>query len=136
MQGLNFMESKLGGPGNWEVNFPAPHELDSDYLNKVRELSEDLEELKQSRDLGLTKVIALSDAVDLVPRIPLVSFTLSRRLSILRKIQPDLESSLYNPSEGRMRIVLRSLERMPSQTKVELMRQVKERARKYFPERK
>jgi len=134
VQGLNFMESKLGGTGNWEVNFPAPHELDSDYLNNVRKLSEDLEELKQSRDLGLTKVIALSDAVDLVPRIPLVSFTLSRRLSILRKIQPDLESSLYNPSEGRMRIVLRSLERMPSQTKVELMRQVKERARKYFPE--
>jgi len=134
VKGLDFMETKLGGTGNWEVNFPAPEVLDYEYLAQVRELSEELEDLCRNSDLGLTKVIALSDAVDLVPRIPLVSFTLGRRMAILRKIQPDVESSLYNSKAGRMRIVLRSLERMPSKTKIELMNEVRVRARKHFPE--
>lgn len=134
VRGLDFVETKLGGTGNWEVNFPAPAELDYEYLGQVRSLSEELEGLKRETELGLTKVIALSDAVDLVPRIPLVSFTLGRRMSILRKMQPDLEKSLYAPGGGRMRIVLRSLERLPSRSKVELMDRVLAISRKYFPD--
>lgn len=134
VKGLDYMETKLGGTGAWEVSFSAPEVLDYEYLNSVRALSEELETLRKESSLGLTKVIALSDAVDLIPRIPLVSFSLPKRMAILRRVQPELEASLYNAEAGRMRIVLRSLERLPSSRKIELMNEVREISRRHFPD--
>jgi uncharacterized protein len=44
VQSLEFVETKLGGAGTWEINFPAPEKLDKEYLDKVRELARRLRE--------------------------------------------------------------------------------------------
>ena len=109
---LNFFESRLGGAGTWEVNFPAPKQLTENYLDQVRKLGQrlrddlkaDTEELRgiedesaqphaagiadsisdaQSRTAGrLTKVACLTDGLDLVPRK-----ILFRSLSLERRLQ-------------------------------------------------
>src|SRR4029079_14668134 len=42
VQALNFFETNLGGAGTWEINFPAPHELNEDFLEQVREFAAEL----------------------------------------------------------------------------------------------
>lgn len=126
-QSLNFVESRLGGAGTWEVNFPAPEELTEEYLDKVRELANRLrEELLvkpgESTDGKLTKVIALTDGLDLVPKSFLFkAIEISKRLAIVERIQSDFVVSLYNDSQARMRIVLRSSEQQQSNRKQELI---------------
>ena len=40
VRALNFVETRLGGAGTWEVNFPAPPELTPEFLNQVRALAD------------------------------------------------------------------------------------------------
>lgn len=138
IKSLNFAESKLGGVGTWEVNFAAPDELSSEYLELVRTIAAQLrEELgcsateTKSRDGRLTKVVALTDGLDLVPQkvgagFLSKQFSLDQRLSMLKAIQPEFLKGLYNPDQGRMRIVLRGLERQPSASKLALISRVRE----------
>jgi predicted RND superfamily exporter protein len=135
LQGLDFAETHLGGAGTWEVNFPAPHELTEEYLEQVRELSSQLKQLERGDRRQLTKVLSLADGIDAVPsRILFVNLSLSRRLDLLRRIQPEFERSLYNAKAGRMRIMLRALEREPSEDKLQLIADVEARAREQFGE--
>ena len=138
VQSLNFAESKLGGVGTWEVNFKAPDELTPEYLELVRTIAAQLrEELgssaskPESRAGRLTKVVALTDGLDLVPQkvgagFLSKQFSLEQRLNMLQAIQPEFLKSLYNPEQGRMRIVLRGLERQPSASKLALISRVRE----------
>ena len=113
VQSLNFIETRLGGVGTWELNFPAPAELNEEYLQALRLLAEELRELKwpaneegiSADNPPLTKVVALTDGLDLVPRM--IRKTLNAGLISLRAKQPEFVSSLYNPEQQRMRIVLR-----------------------------
>lgn len=136
VESLNFFESKFGGVGTWEVNFAAPQELDEEYLNRVRKLVADLESLRAdtSSPVGneLTKVVSLPGALDIIPNVS--APTLERRREILKDKQPELESSLYNPSQGRMRIMLRARERQNAEVKLELIQSVRDVARRTFPE--
>ncbi len=151
---LDFFESKLGGAGTWEVNFPAPRELSEDYLGQIRKLGQRLRDdlksdARQSSDTGsdtqpdhplaagivntipnqqpqtagrLTKVVCLTDGLDLVPqKILFRSLSLETRLKMLSAFQNEFESSLYNADQGRMRIVLRAHERQPSEDKLRLI---------------
>jgi len=138
VRALNFAESKLGGVGTWEVNFAAPDELTPEFLELVRTIAAQLrDELgasasdTASRDGRLTKVVALTDGLDLVPRkvgagLFSKQFTLQQRLNMLQAIQPEFLKGLYNPEQGRMRIVLRGLERQPSASKLALISRVRE----------
>lgn len=138
VQSLNFAESKLGGVGTWEVNFAAPDELTPEYLELVRTIAAQLrEELgspaseSESRAGRLTKVVALTDGLDLVPQkvgagFLSKQFSLDQRLDMLQAIQPEFLKSLYNPEQDRMRIVLRGLERQPSASKLALISRVRE----------
>lgn len=136
VQALNFFETKLGGAGTWEVDFPAPHELDEEFLDKVRHLTEDLRELEKRQGLDrLTKVISLTDGLELVPsRILFTRFSVETRMALLSGIQSQFADGLYNAREGRMRIVLRALERQPAETKLKLIADVEATARRHFPE--
>src|SRR5690606_812945 len=80
--------------------------------------------------------IALTDGLDLVPRVPLVASSIRDRLDLAVRMQPEFESSLYNAEAGRMRIVLRSMEQQSAESKASLMRSVGEIARSEFPESK
>lgn len=93
VRSYDFIESRLGGAGVWELHLPAPEKLDSDYLDRVRKLQDrlrreirigpdekllaveasqngEVEEKEEASDgsppgePGLTKVLSLVDAVD------------------------------------------------------------------------
>lgn len=132
--GLDFFENSLGGAGNWEVNFPAPKELDDAYLTKVRGLSADLKKLEVDGHPALTKVVAFTDPIDMIPSI--AGNTTQKKRDLLRQFQPEFEPSMYQPGDetkpGRMRIILRSLERQPADSKLKIIQAVKTEGQKYF----
>ncbi len=138
VQAIDYFESRFGGIGTWEVNFPAPDVLDEEYLDRVRLLADQLRELGDDSTLGqggeLTKVVALPDGLDIIP--PILAPTLEDRLEFMRQVQPEFVPTLYHASEGRMRIMLRARERQQADVKLELIRQVQELARRSFPEAK
>lgn len=136
VQAIDFVEQRLGGAGTWEVNFPAPENLDEDFLTKLRRAAERLRAIELTRDgehTALTKVLAATDGIDLIPRIPLVTARLDKRLDVLGHFQPEFIPSLYNPEARRMRIVLRARERQPAELKQELIARVEQIAREEFP---
>lgn len=130
VKSLELFETRLGGAGTWEVSFPAPHELDPDFLKQVREFAAELRGLEDQESPGkLTKVISITDGLDVLSFLPL-----SWRMASLERMQPDFITSLYNAEKGRMRIMLRARERQPSETKLKLISDVEEAAKRRFPE--
>ena len=136
VESLNIVETHLGGAGTWEVNFPAPQgELTLEYLAQVRRLAAQLRELRTADDSpAVTKVLAITDGVDMIPEIPFLTKTLGRKLGLLQTLQPDFVSGLYNADQGRMRIMLRALERQPSDHKLRIIEEVKRLATAEFQE--
>lgn len=147
VRSLNFVESRLGGAGTWEVNFPAPPQLTDEYLATVRDFAAGLRadlltpivdaDSVAEADGRLTKVVCLTDGLDLVPETIKIGFfekeiPLDQRLTLLASMQGEVLDSLYNAEQGRMRIVLRGLERQPSETKLDLIARVEEIAREHF----
>lgn len=130
---LDYFETRFGGVGTWEVNFPAPRDLDDDYVSRVRRLAAELRTLRQIDATGqrgeLTKVVAFSDGVDFVPGLNLVD-----QRKLLHDMQPEWEPSLYNQEKGRMRIILRSRERQRAEGKLALIDEVRATSRRHFPE--
>ena len=135
LKSMDFVEANLGGAGAWELNFPAPAELDDAYIERVRGLAGQLRELRDpaTNAPALTKVLAYSDGIDLVPRVPFVIPNLAAQSRLLQQFQPEFATSLYNPKEGRMRLLLRSSERQRSERKLALIDQVETVAREVFP---
>ena len=129
VQSLEFFEQRLGGAGTWEVNFPAPEELNEETLGPVRELTRALREIELADGTRLTKVISLTDGIDFAP-----GRSVTQKLDRLALIQPELASSLYNPESGTMRIMLRSLEQQPAEVKLRLIDEVTRVTREYYPE--
>lgn len=141
VQSLNFVETRLGGAGTWEVNFPAPAPLTDEFLATVRDLAARLRSslLARSQEPGsatgrLTKVVSLTDGLDLVPKKIGVGFlskslSLDERLALLSNMQGEVVAGLYDPKNGRMRIALRGLERQKSEAKLKLIAEVDEIAR-------
>jgi predicted RND superfamily exporter protein len=134
VQSLEFFETRLGGAGTWEINFPAPKELTEEFLDEVRALADDLRELERRETADrLTKVVALTDGLDLIPRnLVFTKLSAETRLGLLNMLQPEFATSLYNGGQGRMRIMLRALERQPSEAKLRLIHDVESRARGRF----
>lgn len=130
VQSLQFVETKLGGAGTWEVRFPAPEILTEEYLDNVRSLAVRLrKEFVEEGQGDITRVVALTDGLDAVPRrlFP----RLEERMQMLQELQPEFLPSLYNAAAGRMRIVLRAREQQQSATKLALIARVEEVARKW-----
>ena len=136
VEAIDYFESRFGGVGTWEVNFSAPEVLTDEYLNRVKQLANQLRSLGLESDVdegaGLTKVVALSDGLSPIPEgwAP----TLENRREFMRRYQPEYEPMLYNAAEGRMRIMLRSRERQQADVKLELIRRVRELTRETFPD--
>lgn len=131
---LEFVESRLGGAGSWEINFSAPQEPNDVFYERVRGLAQRLRDLEIEGEKPLTKVIAVTDGLDLIPNIPLLRRTQEQKLLILNEFQPEFSDRLYNVNEGRMRIMLRSLEMKQSAKKVEAIDAVEQLAREEFPD--
>ncbi len=138
IESIDYFESRFGGVGTWEVNFSAPATLNDEYLDRVKQLAEQLRELGVNPEQGaegeLTKVVALSDGLSPIP--PRWAPTLEDRRAFMRQVQPEYEPTLYNSTEGRMRIVLRARERQPADVKLELIQRVQTLAQQSFPDAK
>ncbi len=93
-------------------------------------------EIRATETAGrISKVLAITDGLDLIPEsIFFKSLSLETRLELLGGIQRDFVTSLYNPKERRMRVVLRAYERQPSETKLKLIENVERLARESFPD--
>jgi len=134
VQSLDFFERRLGGTGAWEVNFEAPAELNEEFLEQVRSLAGRLRELRVDDQPALTKVLAATDGLDLVPRLPLAIPNLAAQQEKLNDLLPEFLPSLHNSDSGRMRILLRARERQSSEDKQQLIDAVTAAARREFPE--
>jgi len=132
VQSIQFFESKLGGVGSWEVNFEAPKVLTTEFIDKVRQLTDDLRNVSTPDGTKLTKVVSMTDGLDLIPPIIADDWILKRQW--LKDLQPEFEPSLYNSERQRMRIVLRALEQKPAEQKLDLIARVTQTARNVFPE--
>jgi len=137
VQALDFVETRLGGAGTWEINFPAPHELTPEFLAKVRSFAARLRELEAPQPdeppPALTKVVAITDLLDLVPGSADDAEGIHRKLELIRAFQPEFEPSLYNAEAGRMRFVLRAKQREPSEVQLKLINTVGQWGREQFP---
>jgi len=133
VRSLEFVEDRLGGAGTWEVNFPAPDRLTDEFLDKVRELTLNLRELKGDGEAQITKVVSLTDGLDLIPSVPLLIRDVDDKLQTLNRLQNDFVSSLYNSKMGRMRIVLRAREQQTAEKKNELIDRVSTLVTQEFP---
>jgi predicted RND superfamily exporter protein len=141
-----FVETRLGGAGVWDVVIPAPAVLDQEYLDRVQRLQTRLRAITSDPGTGrpapaLTKVISLADAVDavaadatlsaLMPTAELRAQGLAAAMPVfigaLRSTEPDQHG------QGRLRIMLRSRERQPAAEKRRLIEQVTRLAREEFP---
>ncbi|HEV8000383.1 MAG TPA: MMPL family transporter [Planctomycetaceae bacterium] len=133
---LDFVETRLGGAGTWEINFPAPHELTPEYLNQVRSFAAKVRELTVAQpdqpEPALTKVVAITDLLDLVPGSTDTTEGIRRKLELISAFQPEFEPSLYNAEAGRMRLVLRAKQREPSEVQLQLIHTVGDWGRAEF----
>ncbi len=106
--------------------------LTQPFIDRVAQTADKLSHFKMSDGTGPTKVIALSDGINFIPG--LAARTLEGKREVLRMLQPEFETSLYNPRAGRMRIMMRALEQQPADTKLLLIGRAEEIAREEFPD--
>ena len=142
----DFVETRLGGAGVWDIVLPAPATLDKQYVERVRKLQQQLRAITLPAEGGqprpaLTKVISLVDALDAVeadPALATLTPTAELRAQALAGAMPTFmaalrASQLDAHGQGRLRIMLRSPERQPAAEKRQLIEQVARLAHDAFP---
>lgn len=140
-----FVESRLGGAGVWDIMAPVPDRGIKEFLDRIARLEERLrtevviETAEGDRQPGLTKVLSPVDALDMVPlgRIQ-AAVRLEPTLDLVSEAVP-MVGALYghDPQDGNrlyLRIMLRARERQPSQQKQRLIEQVREISREELPQ--
>lgn len=132
VKALDFFEDRMGGAGSWELLLSTPEGLTVQIEDDVRQLADRLKELKTNGGAKITKVVSITDGLDLIPK---VATRLSRtsRLELLNQFQPEFVPSLYNSDEKTLRIILRSNEREDSEEKLALIDAATDLAREYDP---
>jgi len=142
-----FVETRLGGAGVWDVVIPAPRALDQPYLTRVRRLQQRLRALANidpatGRPVpALTKVISLVDALDAIEAdaaLAALTPTAELRSAGLSAAMPTFIAALRSSEldangESHLRIMLRSRERQPAAQKRHLIQEVTRLAREEFP---
>ena len=140
-----FVESKLGGAGVWDIIVPVPSTAGADFVPRVRRLEERLrtevfveDQDSHDRQPGLTKVMSVVDAVDaLSPGRTLNAAQLDATLEPLKRMMPIVAllhgRDAEDDDQQFVRIMLRSHERQESAQKERLIQQVTTISREEFP---
>ena len=145
MRSYEFVESRLGGAGVWDVFLPVPASAGAEFIDRVARLEERLrrEVVVPGPDgkpaPGLTKTLSAIDALEL---IPLGKAKAAQDLEGTLKLiggQLPIVQSLHGrdpqaPDRYFLRIMLRSRERQSSQQKHAIIEQVQRISREEFPE--
>ncbi len=136
------VEDRFGGASVWDVSLPAPTRITREYLQRMRELEENLRmiEIKQSEagsplpgSVRLRKVLSLADADAIAEQVTILSFASPDvRLAGMRAAIPAFAQALLTfpsvsgpPQPRRMRIMLRSDESLAGEQKAALMAAVR-----------
>lgn len=146
VQAYDRVERQLGGAGVWDVILPMPRSIQVGDLDEVLELERRLRDLRVAvpdryggSSVGLTKVLSLADADAVARQATLLRFAgAEARLSGMRTALPVFADALltYRPDEPRrLRIMLRSDEDMPAETKRKLVGLVETTVRQWAAER-
>lgn len=139
VRSYEFVETRLGGAGVWDVLVPLPDGPDEQFVQRVRRLEARLrdEVVVQGRP-GLAKVISLVDVFDLAPALaPRDAAALAQAAPQLAQLFPFAQT-LYGidpqpPQQAWLRIMLRASERQPAADKQALISQVRQIAAEEFP---
>ena len=125
----NRVEGALRGAGVWDVVLDAPDELTDEYLTCVRDLERQLREIEVDGE-RLTKVLSLADADRIVSSISLFRVVSPKvRLAGMRAAVPAFSDALLvqtGESNRKLRIMLRSREHLPTETKMSLIARVEQ----------
>ena len=139
VRAYDFVETRFGGAGVWDLMVPAPQRLNKKALFEVMNLEQEL----QQRIPELTKAISLPDALAaglggekglrLAP-----DFALVAGLRLMRGRMVEFIDSLYHldPADKRpwLHVLLRAPERLDAARKTEVIAQVQAAAKEKFPE--
>jgi uncharacterized protein len=145
VRSYEFVESRLGGAGVWDVIVPVPPNDTAKFIDSLIRLEDRLRsEVKIENEAGaaepgLTKVLSAIDALDVVPfgrtlaksRLEPTLATAARTVPMVQALyghDPQSNNQLY------LRIMLRSKERQPSKQKHSLVDQVRRISSEEFPE--
>ncbi len=135
-----YVETRLGGAGVWDVLIPAPQTLDESYLDRVRRLESNLRQVRipdDEHEPALTKVISLVYALDAGRHDRVLSaMPVEVRITGMAAAMPTFMGALQGKDEqGQrwLRIMLRARERQPAEQKRELIETVTRLAREEFP---
>jgi predicted RND superfamily exporter protein len=144
VQAYQMVESELSGAGVWDVVLDAPDDLSAAYLESVRQLEQKLRSVEVA-DERLTKVLSLADADRIATAVPLMRMTSPAiRLSGMRSAIPTFVDALLVPAKStggqdaseaesvhgenrrKLRIMLRSREHIPTESKLALIQEVQQ----------
>ncbi len=128
VQAYEDVEQNFGGAGVWDVVLDAPDKLTPAYLDQVRSLEQQLRQIDVDGQ-RLTKVLSLADADAIAARSPLLKLTPpSIRLSGMQLKIPVFFDALLakQPTDRKLRIMLRSQEHVGAEQKAMLIQQVQQ----------
>jgi predicted RND superfamily exporter protein len=136
----DFVETRLGGVGAFELSFVAPQEITVEYVERLRNL-----ETKLRTNAELTSVVGLVDVLDVLDNDPKVKTAkqflgdkaaLPLKLAGLEQQLPEFVSMFWSKKapEPEMRILLRAREQAPSEVKDRLIAAVGETGRQWREE--
>lgn len=140
-----FIESRLGGAGVWDVVIPAPQDVDDAYLQRVRDLEDQLRALTLPDPAtgeprpALTKVISFADADQAAKASQvLAALTPALRSRGMQATMPTFADALRNTRPAAdggyyLRIMLRAHERQGAEEKKKLIAEVQRLATAAFP---
>jgi predicted RND superfamily exporter protein len=144
VKSYEFVESRLGGAGVWDVMIPAPKRLDRAYMARVERLETALRGLTFVDSTGktrpaLSKVLSLVDTLQAAGKnSALGALTPEEQVSGMAAVMPAFLQTLRSEADdqGRrwLRIMLRAEERQPAEVKKQIIADVNRLARSAFPE--
>ena len=141
----DFVESRLGGAGVWDLLVPAAEPIDARQVARLVRLETRLRTEAGTADAGLTKVMSLADVLTVVSPLPLdqldsnplADWLVSTAVTVLRDRFPQLGSALVgrDPADGStwLRVMLRARERQPAAAKRELVANVRRIVSEAYP---
>lgn len=133
VKALDFFEERMGGAGSWEILVSVPDGLDANTQEKIAELSEKFRDLETAGGATITKVVSVTDGLDLIPSVAVWRARVSK-VELLNQFQPEFIPSLYDEESQTLRIVLRSYEREDAEEKIALISEATSLAQTFDPQ--
>jgi len=141
VRGYETVETKLGGAGVWDVIVPAPKDLSWEYLDRIRQLEQRLQNEVTATDPSrggrrTLKVLSLADMVwagvpnlDRLPEVKARDMVVRTTVNAIDANLPSLVAALHGEdpnSQGDYycRIMLRAAERQPAEQKRLIIQEV------------